>query len=100
MGNYAQQVKEKLLESIQSLESLKRLFVLHPDKDFTRQRELSFETMLKIILEMEGGTLAHELRHYFSFSVDMPTVFSMPKNSNIQRPSVRHDFLCRNWRRR
>ena len=88
MGNYAQQVKEKLLESIQSLESLKRLFVLHPDKDFTRQRELSFETMLKIILEMEGGTLAHELRHYFSFSVDMPTVSAFVQRRSLISPDA------------
>ena len=34
MENYAQYVKIKLLESIKSLESLKRMYVKHTDEDF------------------------------------------------------------------
>ena len=55
MGNYAQYVKDKLLEAIRSLESLKSMYIHRADKDFTRNRKLSFETIVKLILEMEGS---------------------------------------------
>ena len=42
MKNYAKHVKEKLMESIKSLESLKDTYVQHANKDFTRTRELPF----------------------------------------------------------
>ena len=88
MKNYAQHVKEKLLESIQSLVSLKEMFVMHQDKDFTRNRKLSFETLIKQILEMEGNTLAHELRHYFSFSLNMPTVSAFVQRRALISPDA------------
>ena len=88
MKNYAQHVKEKLLESIQSLVSLKEMFVMHRDKDFTRNRKLSFETLIKQILEMEGNTLAHELRHYFSFSLNMPTVSAFVQRRALISPDA------------
>ena len=44
--------------------STKKMFVLHRDKDFSRNRKLPFETMIKLILEMTGNTLDHELRRY------------------------------------
>ena len=88
MKNYAQHVKEKLLESIQSLVSLKEMFVMHRDKDFTRNRKLSFETLIKLILEMEGNTLAHELRHYFSFSLNMPTVSAFVQRRALISPDA------------
>ena len=50
MRNYIQHVKEKLLESIQFLESQKEMFVLHRDKDFSRNRKLPFETMFHLLL--------------------------------------------------
>ena len=63
MAEYAQYVKDKLQEVIQSLQSLRHLYVQHTGKDFTRNRKLSFDTMIKLILEREGRTLGHELRH-------------------------------------
>ena len=46
MKNYAQHVKEELMESIKSLESLKDTYVQHANKDFTRTRKLPFDTMI------------------------------------------------------
>ena len=88
MRNYIQHVKEKLLESIQSLASQKKMFVLHRDKDFSRNRKLPFETMIKLILEMAGNTLDHELRHYYSFSLDMPTVSSFVQRRGLISPDA------------
>lgn len=88
MKNYAQYVKDKLMESIKSLETLKGMYVRHADKDFTRTRELPFDTMIKLILEMEGGTLGHELRHHFSFALNMPTVSAFVQRRNLISPDA------------
>ena len=88
MAEYAQYVKEKLQEVIQSLQSLKHLYVQHTEKDFTRDRKLSFDTMIKFILEMEGSTLGHELRHYFSFALDMPTVSAFVQRRSLISPDA------------
>ena len=88
MKNYAQHVKEKLMESIKSLESLKDTYVQHANKDFTRTRELPFDTMIKLIPEMEGSTLGHELRHYFSFDLAMPTVSAFVQRRSLISPDA------------
>ena len=88
MGEYAQYVKDKLQEAIQSLQSLKHLYVQHANEDFTRNRKLSFDTMIKLILEMEGNTLGHELRHYFSFDLDMPTVSAFVQRRSLISPDA------------
>ena len=89
MKSYVQYVKDKLMESIQTLGTLKNMYIEREGKDFTRNRKLSFETVVKLILEMEGKTLDHELRRHFSFSLDMPSVSAFvqrrrsTKNSSI-----------------
>ena len=88
MKNYAQHVKEKLMESIKSLESLKDTYVQHANKDFTRTRKLPFDTMIKLTLEMEGSTLGHELRHYFSFDLAMPTVSAFVQRRSLISPDA------------
>ena len=88
MKNYAQHVKDKLMESIQSLESLKSMYVSHTDKDFSRTRKLTFETMIKLILEMGGNALDYELRHYFSFNLDMPTASAFVQRRNLISPDA------------
>ena len=61
MKSYIQYVKDKLMESIQTLGTLKNMYIEREGKDFIRNRKLSFETVVKLILEMEGKTLDHEL---------------------------------------
>ena len=61
MKSYVQYVKDRLMESIQTLGTLKNMYIEREGKDFIRNRKLSFETVVKLILEMEGKTLDHEL---------------------------------------
>ena len=88
MKNYAQYVKDKLMESINSLETLKSMYVKHKDKDFTRTRGLPFVTMIKLILEMGGNALDYELRHYFSFDLDMPTASAFVQRRSLISPDA------------
>jgi len=61
MEDYPSQVKEKLLSLIDEVSEMRSLFVRNPDKDFTRQRKLPFNTMLKFLIEMGGNSVYKEL---------------------------------------
>ena len=63
-GLPAEAYKEKLNSIITDICKAPSLFVKHPGKDFTRDRKLPLETMLKIIIGMEGGSLNRELYDY------------------------------------
>lgn len=56
--------KAKLNDIIAEMARHPSLFVEHPGKDFTRDRKLPFETMLKIIIGMNGGSIQKELYSY------------------------------------
>ena len=55
------QIKAHLLDSINDIVSNANQFVLHPEKDFSRQSQLTMKTMIQAILTMGGNTLAKEL---------------------------------------
>jgi len=47
--------------------------VYDPDKDFSRNRKLDFETMIKTIVFSSGKPIREELYDYFDFSTDTAT---------------------------
>lgn len=63
--------KNCLLQCIQDVSKNQWLFSAAPGKAFTRNRKLSFETMIKILLCMEGGSLASELMKRFGCRADV-----------------------------
>lgn len=50
------QIKAHLLDSINDIVSTANQFVLHPEKDFSRQSQLMMKTMIQAILTMGGNT--------------------------------------------
>jgi len=64
-------VKKRLLQCIQGVSKNAWLFFTAPEKDFTRNRKLSFETMVKTLLCMEGGSLTNELMKRFGCRADI-----------------------------
>ncbi|HEX3030577.1 MAG TPA: IS4 family transposase [Clostridia bacterium] len=65
--NYANQVKEILLNDISDMAKFPWFFSINPHSDFTRVRKLDFSSLLHLCICMEGGTLRHELLKYFSY---------------------------------
>lgn len=66
-------VRNKLLNSIKELSDMISLFVQNPEKDFSRNRKLPPETIIKSILAMGGGSLANELLNCFNCSIETPS---------------------------
>lgn len=83
-NDYAKTVKQTLFDIVHDMSLFPSLFVNDPNTDFTRKRKLDFETFLKIMLTMEGGSMKNELLDYFKFDVNAATVSAF----NQQRSKV------------
>lgn len=70
---YVAAVKKALQDCISELDSVKWLYLINPDKDFTRNRKITFERFINICLQMDGGTLQNELMKHFDFIEETPT---------------------------
>lgn len=66
-------ITEKFDSEIMELDAIKSEFCTHPEKDFTRNRKLSFVSVVKSILSFGGGTLTNELLKINRFAIDTPT---------------------------
>ena len=70
---YVAAVKRALQDCISELDSVKWLYLINPDKDFNRNRKITFERFINICLQMDGGTLQNELMKHFDFIEETPT---------------------------
>ena len=68
-----QEVVERFDSEIMRLDNIKSEFCIHPKKDFTRDRKISFVSAIKSILSFGGGTLTNELLKINKFASDAPT---------------------------
>lgn len=73
MTKYCNHVKEKLMDIIKEMGKTPESFVKNPNKDFIRNRKLSFETVMKLLLSMGGNNIYKELLDYFKYDVDTAT---------------------------
>ena len=84
---YSNVVKAMLFTSIHELAANPEHYVLHPGKDFSRNRKLGFQRLLLMLLTMEGDCSKEELYRYFGRSTDTPSKAAFYK----QRKKVKED---------
>lgn len=84
---YSNVVKAMLFTSIHELAANPEHYVLHPSKDFSRNRKLGFQRLLLMLLTMEGDCIKEELYRYFGRSTDTPSKAAFYK----QRKKVKED---------
>ena len=70
MPQHISSVRTHLLKCIRNISENVWLYSKAPGKDFTRNRKLSFETMIKTLLCIEGGSLTNELMKRFGCRAD------------------------------
>jgi hypothetical protein len=92
MDDYAQFVKQKLMSIIADMTRTKEYFARDPNKDFTRQRKLSFHEMIRIILSMGRGNLNRELLEYFNYDSAAASSSAFVQQINKIRPKA-FEFL-------
>ncbi|MFD3156324.1 IS4 family transposase [Haloimpatiens sp. FM7330] len=73
MNEYADFIKEKLEDILTDMQQYSWLYVNNPEKDFTRNRKLTFKEILRILLSMGGNSLNIELMKYFSYDHESAT---------------------------
>lgn len=67
---FPQKVKSTLWGIVDSMVSNLPLFVKNPEKDFSRDRKLSFVQLIRFFFCMGSGCINHELLQYFFFNPD------------------------------
>lgn len=68
---YSNLMKQMLMASIDELSKAPEIYAVHPDKDFTHNRKISFHDFL--LLTMEDDCLREELYHFFGRSDETPS---------------------------
>lgn len=81
-------IKNKLISIIQELSSQRENYVHNPQKDFTRNRTLTFEKMLSCIISMDAGSINRELTRFFDFSSDTPSASAFVQQRNKIKTSA------------
>ena len=75
MNKYANDLKNTLISLVNKMESEKlNEFVHKPGSDFTRNRKLSFSTIVRMILSIGNSSLGNEILRYFEYDKDFPSV--------------------------
>ena len=85
--NNLKQLKKVLNNAISIVSNSPSLFVVNPETDFTRDRLLNFETVLKNIICMEAGSLKDELFKLNDYSASTPTASAFVQ----ARSKIKHD---------
>lgn len=73
MKKYHNLVKKTLLNYIAEMDSCRSLYAVNPKQDFTRNRKLSFQTLINFLLYISGNSIRKELTEYFDFYNDTVT---------------------------
>lgn len=73
MSKFPVKVKNVLNNVINEMNQVSWMFVKNPKSDFTRNRTLSFSSMLKLIIAMDGQSIHKELYNFFGFKTTTPT---------------------------
>ena len=93
MAKYSTKIKQNLIRMIKKMSSNPKDFVQNPEKDFTRNRKLSFESMVSFILAMNGNSLYTELMTYFNYDVKTASTSAfIQQRSKIRPDAFKHLF--------
>ncbi len=96
MNEYPNTVREKLTYLIKEMSQLRVPFVKDPDKDFTRNRKLPFETMVKTIISMGGNSINKELLDANDYNADTATTSAFVQRRDKIQPFA-FEFLFRKF---
>lgn len=84
----AKQIKKILFSEIKVVSDNISTYCIDPKRNFSRNRKLSAETVIKGTIGMESGSLTNELIDLFHSSSDMPTVSAFVQQRNKIKPEA------------
>ena len=86
-------IKKILLNEIKKVVSKVRDYCSNPEKDFTRNRKLPMEKIIKGIIGMESKSLTNELIDLFECSAEMPTTSAFIQQRSKIKPEAFEDIF-------
>lgn len=96
---FPETVKSTLWDIIDEMSHSIHSFVKNPDKDFLRNRKLTFQKVMRLLISMESGCLNHELLKFFKYDTSVPTCSAFyQQRSKISKTAFQHllkEFNCR-----
>lgn len=96
MKKYSNSVKDTLTSIIKKMDERPENFVKNPGKDFTRNRKLTFESVIKLLLSMGGNNIYKELLEYFKYDIDTASSSAFVQQRSKILPSAL-EFLFKNF---
>ena len=91
--SYSNVVKSKLKSVIKQMSQEKELYVRNPQSDFTRNRKISFDTVINVLLSMGGNSLGKELLEFYSYHVNAPTPSAfVQQRAKVLPEALEHPF--------
>lgn len=88
MSSKAAREKKRLKSIIKYMAKEREHFVKCIEKDFTRHRKLNFETVLSVLLTMNGGSTAAGLLEYFKFSPQLSSTSAFVQQRSKIKPEA------------
>lgn len=88
MKKFSDSVKKKLKNILKDMSSNNEIFVKNPSKDFIRNRKLTFEKTMTLILSMGGGSIKKELFDFSGYDIETPTTSAFVQQRNKIIPSA------------
>jgi len=86
MTNYPMYVKEKLISIVKEMAASPANFVKNPQQDFTRNRKITFESIIYLLLSMGGNSIYKELLDYFDYKTDTATASAFVQQRDKIKP--------------
>ena len=99
MKNYPKQIKNTLLAVIRNMAKHPENFCHCPEKDFTRNRKLSLEKVLTLLVKMGGHSLRDEMLDCLDFEETPATVSALVQQRNKLLPEAL-EYLFREFTNR
>ncbi|MFM9282476.1 IS4 family transposase [Paenibacillus jiagnxiensis] len=88
MNEYADLLKKTLTSLIREMAAAPAPYVKHPEKDFTRKKKLSFETVMELLISMGGNSIYKELLESQGYDVNTATTSAFVQQRNKILPSA------------
>lgn len=97
MNIFPNLIKKRLNQCIAKLSEAKDDYVMRPGKDFSRNRSLTFQKVIKLLVTMGDGSVSKELLEFFDLDIETPTASGLIQQRNKLKPEallhLLHDFV-------
>jgi len=88
MNNHSKKVKKTLISLIKAMSANPELHVKNPGKDFTRNRKLPFEAVVKLLITMGGNSIYKELLESQGYDLNTSTTSAFVQQREKILPSA------------